>query len=525
MPNSTSQDVTVRFPIALKLILATATIVLLISLGFVIEGLITTTRAYNQFAAAQRDSEIAALKSRGLATVRQLGDAMYSPLLNGDIDLVSDAVQSVARGDSEIKDAVVVRKDGRVVARAAGGKLGETLPADKLQLLSPLVAATLLTQVGEALPEALSFGAPIEVKVGDTHRREGLMLLDMSTLRIREALQKIEADRESAIRAALIQTVLIGAAALLFGIIVAIFQGFRFSGAIRHLAHVAAEVGAGNLKARARARTRDEIGVLSYRFNEMTSRIENLLVESMAKAALDKELERANSIQALLMPSRERFTVDGATYCGWSETATQMGGDWWNHYPLSKNSLLLCVGDVTGHGIPSAMLTATTKACCDTTLLDTTRVDFPRMMRALDHAIAESGKGELVMTFFAAAIDTENMTVEFANAGHNFPLLVRGGQIKALVARGGRLGDHGDVTPVQQKLEHGDLIVMYTDGILECENEKSEEFGMRRFRRILQKHGDEDVAKLRDRILEEALTFFGNVPRQDDITLVLCRVN
>jgi phosphoserine phosphatase RsbU/P len=516
----------VRFPIALKLIMASAILVLLLSAGFIVAGLLSTQKQYAAFAQSRRDFEINALKTRGLATARQLAGTMYAPLLNGDIDLIGDGLQSVARGDPEFVEGMLLRKDGRIVARTGAGQLGETVSSALLNSLQALTAPALLNELStsQALPEQLAFGSPIEVSAAGVTRREGYLHLQMTTERIRKALQVIETERKRAVRNALLQTLSIGAGALLFGIIIAVFQGFRFSGAIRHLAHVAAEVGRGNLKARARPTTRDEIGVLSVRFNEMTTRVESLLVESMAKAALDKELERANSIQRMLMPSRDAFSANRLDYCGWSETATQMGGDWWHHYRLSDDRVLLCIGDVTGHGIPSAMLTATTKACCDTILHQSSDVNFSQFMALLDHAIRESGKGQLVMTFFAALFDTKAMTVEFANAGHNFPLLVRGGKVSALVARGGRLGDGDSFQSVKTSVEPGDLIFMYTDGIIECENEQGEEYGFRRLRRILQKAPGGDILKAREALLEDAYGFYGNQNRKDDITLVLGRI-
>jgi phosphoserine phosphatase RsbU/P len=518
--------VRVRFPIALKLTLASAALVMVLSVGFVVKTFSTTQEQYAQFARSRTSSEISALAMRGLSTARQLSDALYPPLLNGDIDLVNDTVQSVTKGNAELVEVIVSRQDGRVIARAGQGQLGEELNKELRSKLEKLDKVTQLDAIEEKrLPERIGFGAPIEVSVGETRRREGYLYLETSTERIKRALAEIEAERQRAVRSALIQTALLGLFALMIGTLIAFFQGFRFSGAIRHLAHVAAEVGAGNLKARARPTTRDEIGVLSVRFNDMTSHIESLLVESIAKAALDKELERANSIQALLMPPRDGFRQGMFSYCGWSETATQMGGDWWHPYKLSDTRVLICIGDVTGHGIPSAMLTATTKACCDTQLFQSPQVNFSKFMRVLDHSIRESGKGELVMTFFAAVFDFDNMTVEFANAGHNFPLLVREGQIKSLVARGGRLGDGDQYVSATQPIQSGDLIVMYTDGIIECENDKGEAYGVRRMRRILEKYAQADALELRERLLEDAYNFYGSAARKDDVTLVVCRID
>ncbi len=525
-PSASGAPVKVRFPIAAKLIFATAALVLLLIGGFVGRSWWSTQRQYEQLAAVRTTAEIQALTARGFLTARNLADSMYSSLLVGDIDLVLDAVKSVTKGDSELIEVLVARRDGRIIARAKAGKLGESVPAALLKRLEALTQPTQLNELTQAkLPDLVAVGAPIEMRSEAVKRREGYIYLELSTKRIAQALKEIESERRRALRTALIQTVALGLAALFLGVLVAVFQGLRFGRAIRHLARVAAEVGQGNLKARAKPTTRDEIGVLSHRFNEMTERIESLLQESVQKAAIDKELERANAIQALLMPPRDVFKKAGLTYSGWSETATQMGGDWWHHYPLNEHRTLLCVGDVTGHGIPSAMLTASTKACCDTLLHGNPQVALSRFLRTLDHVIREAGKSELVMTFFAAIFDTKDMTVEFANAGHNFPILLRGGNLRALVARGGRLGDGSEFEAVKKPLHKGDLVVFLTDGIIECQNESGEEYGMRRLRHLLQNFGDDELLDLRERLLADAYNFYGRMPRRDDITLVMCRVD
>ncbi|OGR12460.1 MAG: hypothetical protein A2341_00120 [Deltaproteobacteria bacterium RIFOXYB12_FULL_58_9] len=115
--------------------------------------------------------------------------------------------------------------------------------------------------------------------------------------------------------------------------------------------------------------------------------------------------------------------------------------------------------------------------------------------------------------------------MKFVNAGHNFPLLFRGKDIQSLVARGRRLGDGSECTVVEKTIEKDDLLVFYTDGILECENEAHEQYGMRRFRRLLQSNKNEPVTNLRKILVDDAYAFYGTMPREDDITLALCRLN
>jgi len=122
----------VKFSIALKLILATSAVVVLISLGFVIFGIFSTQTQYRHFAQGLKESEMAALVARGRTTSQNLSDSMYPPLLDGSIDRVLDTVKSVASGDKEIVEALVIRRGGRIVAHSKDEKLGENLDQERV---------------------------------------------------------------------------------------------------------------------------------------------------------------------------------------------------------------------------------------------------------------------------------------------------------------------------------------------------------------------------------------------------------
>ena len=118
----------VRFPIALKLISASAGLVLLLSAGFVVDRWIATGSQYAQFSEGRKLSEFNALATRGLGLARSVADSVYAPLLDGDAGRIVDTVAAVSHGDSEILEVIVSRTDGRVIARSGTGVLGETLP-------------------------------------------------------------------------------------------------------------------------------------------------------------------------------------------------------------------------------------------------------------------------------------------------------------------------------------------------------------------------------------------------------------
>jgi sigma-B regulation protein RsbU (phosphoserine phosphatase) len=185
------------------------------------------------------------------------------------------------------------------------------------------------------------------------------------------------------------------------------------------------------------------------------------------------------------------------------------------------------IGDVTGHGVPAAMITATAKAACDVARsVYGEQLGVAKLLETMNTAIFHSARRRLLMSCFAAIIDPKTGTMEFSNAGHNFPYILRDGKLSSVIARGSRLGDlDGSTYEVKTtKLEAGDVIVLYTDGVTESESESGELYSDRRFRHSIERNGELSAANLRDILISELDAHCGMVGRRDDITLVVGRI-
>ena len=275
----------------------------------------------------------------------------------------------------------------------------------------------------------------------------------------------------------------------------------------------------------------DEIGLLAENFNFMADQISILLQQTAEKAKMEQELEVAKAIQETLVPSDAPVKKSTLTFAGFYLPASQTGGDWWTWAELPGGKILLVIGDVTGHGIPSAMITAAAKSACDVARYVQEEITVTRLLEIMNHAIFESAKRRFVMTCFASIVDTKARTITYANAGHNFPYLFRQnegkGEFGSLMIRGNRLGD--DPTSKYEAkttdLAMGDVLVWYTDGIVECENEAGEEYGEKRFRASVRKAAALDAGEMRDAIIGDANAYFGSIARKDDITMVVGRIH
>ncbi len=339
-------------------------------------------------------------------------------------------------------------------------------------------------------------------------------------------------QKAAAVKKAALYTGAVGALFALIGTVLAIFQGLSISKPLKQLAWKADQIARGDLDARVEVSSGDEIGLLGENFNFMADQIAILLQQTAEKAKIAQELEVAKAIQETLVPSDAPVKKSTLTFAGFYQPAAQTGGDWWTWAELASGRILVVIGDVTGHGVPSAMITAAAKASCDVArYVHNDDVTVTTLLEIMNHAIFESAQRRFVMTCFASIIDTKQRTITYANAGHNFPYLFRPGEGKgefgSLMIRGNRLGDdrNSKYEAKTTELAIGDVLVWYTDGIVECENERGEEYGEKRFRASVRKAAALDAGEMRDAIIADAGAFFGEALRKDDITMVVGRIH
>ena len=354
-------------------------------------------------------------------------------------------------------------------------------------------------------------------------------------------------------RRAALYTAGVGALFTLIGLVLAILQGLSITRPIKQLAYRADQIARGDLRTRVEVKGTDEIGVLGTNFNFMAVQIKLLLEQTAEKARIEQEIEVARAIQETLVPASEPVRHGTLEFAGFYEPAEQTGGDWWTWHELANGKTLIVIGDVTGHGIGSAMITAAAKAACDVArYVHGDDVTVTRVLELMNQAIFEAAKRRFVMTCFASIIDTKARTITFANAAHNFPYLFRAGgpgqgwldanpgqasssgraeprqsEFGSLMIRGNRLGDDPASTYEAKttELRAGDVIVWYTDGIVECEGTSGEEYGEKRFRASVKRSSALSAGEMRDAISADAHSFFKDRPRKDDITLIVGRMS
>jgi serine phosphatase RsbU (regulator of sigma subunit) len=246
--------------------------------------------------------------------------------------------------------------------------------------------------------------------------------------------------------------------------------------------------------------------------------------EAEARVEVAREVEVAAAVQHGRAPGEVRRAIGRCQITSHYLPAGQFGGDWWASSELSDGRVLVMIGDVTGHGVPAALVTATVEGCCETAQgVLGAGFDVYDLVQLVNASVLDVGKSRYLMSLFAAVIDTDAMSVTFANAGHPFPYLVRAdGELRALVSRGMPLGVEASpkIAVANLELRNGDVLVMCTDAVVESENAEGQRYGERRLQRALRRR----VAGTGDRacgvLLDDAQMHYGDHPIREDITLV-----
>jgi serine phosphatase RsbU (regulator of sigma subunit) len=256
----------------------------------------------------------------------------------------------------------------------------------------------------------------------------------------------------------------------------------------------------------------------------------HLVDEGRGRARLSREVDLATAVQEHLLPDEGLGRAAGVTVRGLSRPAAECGGDYWCWRRLAGDRVLVCIGDVTGHGLPSAIVAATAKGCCDA-LAAAGNASPASVLEALNRAVFRAAQGRFHMSCFVAVIDTAASTVTFANAGHNFPYVLtpRDGeapQLAPLLARGNTLGqvERAQYTEATRPLAPRERLVFYTDGAVEALSEAAEPLGEKRFRRVLVELGAGPIEAMPEQLLAAVHAHMGARPPADDITLVVVGV-
>jgi sigma-B regulation protein RsbU (phosphoserine phosphatase) len=291
----------------------------------------------------------------------------------------------------------------------------------------------------------------------------------------------------------------------------------------------------GDFTHRININTKDQLGELASSFNQMTGSIENLLQTAAEKKRLEEELRIARQIQMSLLP-RGPLDVPGLGVTALCVPAREVGGDYYDFFPLEHDRLGVLIADVSGKGTSAALYMAELKGL----VLSLSEIyQSPRqLLIEVNRILLTTLDSRSFITMTYMVLDLRNGVMTYARAGHT-PLIYLPGPtslqrgVQVLTPSGMVLGIRIDgaaakfvelLEEEQITLHTGDVIVLYTDGITEAMNAKSDLFGESRLSRIVEEHGHLESGELRERILREIEAFVGAADQHDDMTMILMKV-
>ena len=254
---------------------------------------------------------------------------------------------------------------------------------------------------------------------------------------------------------------------------------------------------------------------------------ETIRTEAAAREKQNRELELAREVQERLFP-QECPRLPGLDYAGACRPALGVGGDYFDFIAVSDSGLAIAIGDVSGKGIPAALLMATLRAFLRGQTIDW-QTDLTAVVANLNRLVYESSAADRYATFFLAVFDSSSRTLRYVNAGHNSPILLRaagtGGAPLRLEEGGTVVGlmPEGSWAQGQVRLELGDLLVLFTDGISEAMSAADEEWGVDRLVAALRTTCSAPSRVTLDSLMASADAFVAGAPQHDDMTLIVMR--
>ncbi len=270
--------------------------------------------------------------------------------------------------------------------------------------------------------------------------------------------------------------------------------------------------------------TEDDQRLLAIIAAQSAQVVENarLYETELALRRMNEEVELASQIQVGLLP-KEQPQVPGYDIAGRSIPAQVVGGDYFDFIPVDDHRMALCLGDVSGKGLPAALLMANLQATLrgQTLTLDSAQGCIQRCNKLL----YRSTSSEKFVTLFYGILDRDRHVLSFTNAGHENPFLFSGGGAA-------RLAEGGVVLSILEEFPYaeasvpfrpGDLLVIYSDGITEAVNPAQELFGEARLAAVLEEHRHASAQELIDRIIGAVRAYAGPASQADDMTLVVVK--
>ncbi len=465
----------------------------------------------------------------------------------GEITLYDQAAVAAPAAPPGLPRTLETERKRRIVISPSGAVAGG-------RRLEPAFTAGTIPAGGGALDREITFGTPLSVvewAAGGERQRAGALV------RVQTRPSVLYARLFAALGdfAKGVEYILLFIA-IIFGVIelLALLIGARLTrsitSAVAQLYEATEHVNRADFGHRIQVKSNDQLASLANAFNSMTASIENLIREQKEKQRMENELAIAQEVQAQLFP-KEIVQLESLEVHGFCRPARTVSGDYYDFLALNSDKMILAVGDISGKGISAALLMATIHSAVRAYSIEGipllrepavvgaaagagvmlaseikgAEVSPANLLGLLNHQLYESTPEAKYATLFLGLYDGATRRLTYSNGGHLPPILIsKDGTSQHLSCSGTVVGLLEDInypeTTVQ--LHREDLIVAYSDGVTEPENDYGE-FGEQRLLQIVRENRHLPLARITELVTAAVDDWIGDNEQPDDVTLVLAR--
>jgi sigma-B regulation protein RsbU (phosphoserine phosphatase) len=278
---------------------------------------------------------------------------------------------------------------------------------------------------------------------------------------------------------------------------------------------------------------RDQLAALGESFNSMMQSVSTLIEEQRQRQKLENELSIAQEVQRQLFPHTlpKLHGIEIEAIC---RPARVVSGDYYDFIRISPTRLAIAVADISGKGMSAALLMANVQAALRSDVLRyrngqpgirQEQIDTAEIVSHLNLHLFRNTSDERYATVFFGVYDTVTRQLHYTNAGHLPPIYISGGKVRRLETGGMVVGLFNDV-PFEQgavEIEHGGMLVAYSDGLIEPENVYGEEFGTERLIEVAARNKDQSSHAIAEAMIRASEEWSGSPEQADDMTLIVMR--
>jgi len=450
-------------------------------------------------------------------SIENMTNVAREGILNND-ELFLLSVIKKTMENRDIKYSIILNINNGVIAHSDINKRGEVLQ-DEFTLKASKSDKLLINPAfnTKSIADIYDLSNPILF----ANKRIGTVRIGYSTESI---FNTINENRRNSLYSALIVTVI----TIIIGILGAIIMTTITIRPIKILADGANIIGGGNLEHQIEVKARDEIGLLADEFNRMTKRLSIYQKEMQKKAKLDEQLEIARNIQENLIP-RNGIDIDKLSIDGYYKAASEVGGDYYDFIRIDKNRYGLIISDVAGKGVPASLMMTMIRAVFRS-LINSGAEDPSKVVNLINKTIVSDMSSDRFATVMFGIYNLESKLLRYTNAGYG-PLLIYKGDKKScslIESEKGSIpiGVMPDVDCLEEnpiRIESGDALILFTDGIHEARNVKEEEYGIKRLAMAVPKYAAGSAKEISNSIIEDVVRFMGDAEQYDDMTLMVMK--